>query len=165
MADYCIEFKIQKFLQLIFIFVLFLNFQFLFISHPFLASINLIFNIIFWIPLIFFYLNLNWLGYLICLLYLGGLLVLFIYFSSILPQKKFFIEKKKYFVIFFLRVIIIFFFSIFFLESLNFQPQILFFISLQQFFFALLLSLFFLVLILFFINNFLSFNRLPLRLI
>lgn len=59
---------------------------FLISFNPFLRSISLLF-ICFRLLLIITSFG-NWINYILCLIYLGGILVLFIYISSLIPNKK-----------------------------------------------------------------------------
>lgn len=66
--------------------------------HPFFSSLLLL-----GISLsILFFLNRfsNWINFIICLIYLGGVLILFVYISSITPNKLNYISKFIFFLVF-----------------------------------------------------------------
>nr|YP_009667299.1 NADH dehydrogenase subunit 6 [Phryganopsyche latipennis]APQ47900.1 NADH dehydrogenase subunit 6 [Phryganopsyche latipennis] len=110
---------------LIFHLIIFMNFSILFFSHPFIITLMMIIQTLF-MSLIIGMMNFSfWLTYLMFLIFIGGLLILFIYISSLTPNKILHFNKIKVFIFFiFLSKIFLIFnlhFNFLNLEMLNFN--------------------------------------------
>lgn len=136
----------------------------MFLTHPFWSRLILVLLVLLWIPNIYIFINLGWLRFILCLLYLGGLLILFIYFSSTLPQK---IIKFRVFNFCFFILGILFIYNQNFWDfiSLKSEPIILEIIGYQINTLFIFFILIYLLVFLVYISEILKFNRFPIRLI
>nr|YP_010585923.1 NADH dehydrogenase subunit 6 [Lepidostoma longipilosum]UZZ43646.1 NADH dehydrogenase subunit 6 [Lepidostoma longipilosum] len=94
---------------LMFHLIIFMNFFILFLSHPFIITLMMIIQT-FLMSLMIGLMNFSfWLTYLMFLIFVGGLLILFIYISSLTPNKIFYFNKIKMFIFIFVNIMILIF--------------------------------------------------------
>nr|UJG45238.1 NADH dehydrogenase subunit 6 [Lepidostoma hirtum] len=118
--------------MLIFYMIIFLNFFILFLTHPFIITISMIF-LTFMMSMIIGMMNFSfWLTYLMFLIFISGLLILFIYISSLTPNKIFYFNKIKM-IMFFTLILMIFTLLKININFLNLEMQN--FYTLNNFFF------------------------------
>nr|UOU85042.1 NADH dehydrogenase subunit 6 [Silo pallipes] len=109
---------------------LFMNFWLLNLSHPLIITLSLIFQFCI-LTLIIGYMSYSfWMSYIMFLVFIGGLLILFIYISSLTPNKMFMFNMKKiiYFMSFF--ILFIYFSNIY---PLLFNMEMMKFMNLYSF--------------------------------
>nr|YP_010586313.1 NADH dehydrogenase subunit 6 [Lepidostoma fui]UZZ44088.1 NADH dehydrogenase subunit 6 [Lepidostoma fui] len=109
-------------MMLTFHLIIFMNFFILFLSHPFIITLMMIIQT-FLMSLMIGMMNLSfWLTYLMFLIFIGGLLILFIYISSLTPNKIFYFNKLKMFSFLSLMIMIFLIFNLNF-NFLNLEMQ------------------------------------------
>lgn len=144
--------------------IVFFNF-FILINHPLFLRLLLILITIIIITRVFNSSFNIWFSFILCIIYLGGVLILFIYISSFLPNKKF-ISFSSLFLLIIWRITIFFlnfnlsieFFSI--IRNRLFNFNILFLINKFR---LLRFSIFYLIFILLISVYYSFFKKIPLR--
>nr|YP_010586326.1 NADH dehydrogenase subunit 6 [Lepidostoma inops]UZZ44101.1 NADH dehydrogenase subunit 6 [Lepidostoma inops] len=105
---------------LMFHLIVFMNFFILLMSHPFVITLSMIIQTFLFSLLIGISNFSFWLTYLMFLIFIGGLLILFIYISSLTPNKIFYFNKIKMLILF-NSIIALFFFSKINMHFLNME--------------------------------------------
>nr|UGS80422.1 NADH dehydrogenase subunit 6 [Lachesilla rufa] len=101
---------------------IFLSLMFLFAMNPLAMGLILIFQTISLSLLLAFCLKSSWFIYMLILIFIGGMLVLFIYVTSIFPNEKFSFNQPKMIFWFLLALTLVFFLSIYlFVLNMNFH--------------------------------------------
>jgi NADH-ubiquinone oxidoreductase chain 6 len=111
--------------------------------------------------------NIIWFSFILCLIYLGGVLILFIYISSFLPNRKF--SSFSIIIIFPFWIVVLLWLeieskNINFNFSINFNYLLRYNIIFEsRKWFFLVFSVFYLILVLLISVYYSSFNKIPLR--
>lgn len=119
-------------MKIIITLIIILSFNFFFIKHPLSIGLILFFQTILSCLICRFYLSSYLFSYILFLIFIGGILILFIYISRIASNEKFFFSFKLI-ILDFLFLILINIFDIIDLKILNIKNNIIIYINHDRF--------------------------------